>query len=187
MGAQGQVRPRVYRRIMDGIALLWVKRYLSEDQQKNFVVSVQKGDSFIPVKLTSSSERGIKVPERDAEMVFIPHDINGLSPNADYYFKVTFGAQGQHQIEARLDVYATSVLPPDERDDSRRNQHMYGFVGKKRKWFKVPLVEHNGQLAIPVVVLNASELLKDKDRRLVIPAPMPVQEAPVASGNGSKE
>jgi hypothetical protein len=186
MGSQGQVRPRVYRRIMDGIALLWVKRYLSEDQQKNFVVTVQKGDSFVPVKLTSSSERGIKVPERDAEMVFIPHDINGLSPNNDYYFKVLFGSQGAHQIEARLDVYATSVLPPDERDDSRRNQHMYGFVGKKRKWFKVPLVEHNGQLAIPVVVLNASELKDTREKRLVLPSPQP--PLPVTtSGNGSKE
>src|SRR5258708_7917787 len=123
MGGQ-QVRPRVYRRVMDGITLVWIKRYLTDDQQKNFVVAVQKNDSFVPVKLASSTERGIKVPERDAEMVFIPHDLNTLSPNTDYYFKITFGSQGQHQIEARLDVFATSVLPPDERDDSRRNQHI---------------------------------------------------------------
>jgi len=184
MPGQGQIRPRVFRRIMDGIALVWLKRFLNEDQQKNFVVCIERNDNWLPVKLAIASDYGIKIKEQDAEMVFIPHDTNGLSPNEDYHIKIMYGSQDKVQIEARFPVYATSVLPPDERDDSRRNQHIYGFVQKKRKWYKFPLVEWQGQLVVPIVIMNASELKEGNAKRIVLPAPIPLEEKEVIKTNG---
>jgi len=174
-GQQSYVRARVYRNLEEGIVILWNKRFLTEDQKKNYTISIVEKDEsdkpgavFRQIKVVDPKSLSVKGPQDpDVEMIMIPHRLNELSPETDYIVKVVWGSLEQKQIEFRLKVYGSGVLPPDERDDSKRNQHGYGYVHKRRKWVKMPLVEWNGQFALPVVIVNADEVQKLSKR--VIP------------------
>lgn len=173
------IRARVYRRTQQEIVLLCDTVELGEMQKKNIAVSVQDGDHTRPLTRAASSEEGIKIRTPNTEMIVIPHQKNGLSPHEDYWLTITFGLQGtpEGQVEVRKQVFMYGVLPQDEKDDSRRNAHIYGFDEERRRWLKVPVVEYKGQVCVPVVILNADEL-RPTIKRTVISLPV--------AGNGDE-
>ena len=164
------IRLRVYRRTQELITLLWDTKGLTPNQKDIISIAVEEKDSYRPVKHGTASGEGIKIEIPDTDMALVRHDENHLSPSEDYWFKVMFGSVDNplEQLEARIKVHSYGVLPPYEKDDSRKNEHMYGYNMARRKWFKFPLVEHNGQMGIPVVVLNPDELKEGKRKQIVI-------------------
>lgn len=156
---------RTYRRNFEEIALLWETKGLTEDQKSTVKIFCQKKDFWSELKFTRSSQEGV-VSKEKTEMAIVPHKSNELDPRKDYRLKLLLGKEGAGQIEEHELVYEVGVLPNLEKDDSRRNQHSYGYHHQRRKWAKFPLVEHNGQLAIPVVIVGSRieipEMKQDK-------------------------
>lgn len=167
------IRLRVYRRTQELISLLWDTKGLTQNQRENIAIAVEDEEQGIsryrPVHYGTASREGIKLEIPDTDMAMVRHEENKMSAAEDYWFKVVFGANDQpdDQLEARIKVHSYGVLPPYEKDDSRKNEHMYGYSSAKRKWFKMPLVEHNGIMGLPVVILNPEEI-KDGKRRILI-------------------
>jgi hypothetical protein len=165
------IRLRVYRRTQELITLLWDTTGLSPNQRGNIAIAVEEHDDhYRPVKYGTASGEGIKIEIPNTDMSLVRHEDNNLSPTEDYWFKVIFGGNEtpEEQLEARIKVHSYGVLPPYEKDDSRKNNHMYGYNTPKRKWFKMPVIEHHGQLAIPVVVMNPEELKEGKRKIIVV-------------------
>lgn len=167
--SKSPIRLRVYRRTQELITLLWDTKGLTPNQRANISIAVEDNDCYRPVKHGTASGEGIQIEIPDTDMALVRHDANNLSPSEDYWFKVMFGVAEDplEQLESRIKVHSYGVLPPYEKDDSRKNEHMYGYNIARRKWFKFPLVEHGGQMGIPVIVLNPEEL-KDGKRKMVI-------------------
>ena len=164
------IRLRVYRRTQELITLLWDTTGLTDHQRANIAISVEEHDDhYRPVRYGSASGEGIKIEIPNTDMALVRHDDNKLVANEDYWFRVLFGPteSPEEQLEARIKVHSYGVLPPFEKDDSRKNNHMYAYSTPKRKWFKMPLIEHGGQVGIPVVILNVDEL-KEGRRKVVL-------------------
>jgi len=164
------IRLRVYRRTQELITLLWDTTGLTDHQRSNIAISVEEHDDhYRPVRHGTASGEGIKIEIPNTEMALVRHDNNNLVPNEDYWFRVVFGPSEvpDEQLEARIKVHSYGVLPPFEKDDSRKNNHMYAYNTPKRKWFKMPLIEHGGQVGIPVVILNVDEI-KSGTRKVIV-------------------
>lgn len=165
------IRLRVYRRTQELITLLWDTTGLSQNQRSNIAIAVEEHDDhYRPARYGSASGEGIKIEIPNTDMALVRHDDNNLVANEDYWFKVLFGTSDlpDEQLEARIKVHSYGVLPPFEKDDSRKNNHMYAYSTPKRKWFKMPLIEHNGQVGIPVVILNVDEIKEGKRKVILI-------------------
>jgi hypothetical protein len=167
------IRLRVYRRTQELISLLWDTKGLTQNQRDHIIISVEDEEQGVaryrPVKYGTASGEGIRLEIAETDMALVRHEENKMSAAEDYWFKVIFGADDvpADQLEARIKVHSYGVLPPYEKDDSRKNEHMYGYSTARRKWFKMPLVEHNGIMGIPVVILNPEEI-KDGKRRVML-------------------
>jgi hypothetical protein len=164
------IRLRVYRRTQELITLLWDTKGLSPNQKDNISIAVEDNDIYRPVRYGTASGEGIKIEIPETDMALVRHEDNRLSSQEDYWFKVMFGSVDvpDEQLEARIKVHSYGVLPPYEKDDSRKNEHMYGYASAKRKWFKLPLVEHGGVMCLPVVVMNPDEMKEGKRKVIIV-------------------
>jgi hypothetical protein len=145
---------RTYRRNFEEIALLWETKELTQEQKDSVKIFYQKQNMWQELSIVRSSQEKIFNKEK-TEMAIISHKKNGLDARKDYRIKLLLGKEGAGQIEEHELVYEIGVLPNFEKDESRKNMHMYGYHGQRRKWAKLPVIEHAGQLAIPVVIIGS--------------------------------
>ena len=146
---------RIYRRTLDGIALLWNKEVLDKDSSKNIKVTLELDGGKEKDLVFKTSEQvenvldeNMSAPDNTVVMM-ISHEQNGIDPYKDIKVHVQFG----EKISQEIMVYGFGQLPPSEKDDRKANSHGYGFVEAEKKWFKIPLVRcSDGSLALPIVV-----------------------------------
>lgn len=146
---------RIYRRTLENIALLYNKKALTEEQQKNIEIfevgkkGSRKLEFITSEQIESVLEEGIIAPDSTV-LIMINHEKNNLDPYSDYTLDVVFGDFHQEIL-----VYAFGVLPPTEKDDKKLNIHNYGYDNIERKWVKLPLVRcKDGSYAIPVKLIK---------------------------------
>jgi len=168
------IKIRVYRRDYECIFLRWSLRDLSDDQKVNYSVGIEKSGHFEPAKYSCNKDIekfALKI-EPNTETICIPHKDNVIKFDEDCLIRVVFGSQDSKQLEVRRNVFPKGVLSSEEEDVSKRNSHLFGFREKRRKWAKIPLVEYNGQLAIPVMIVNADQMkeINSKKRVMMIPS-----------------
>jgi hypothetical protein len=146
---------RIYRRTLDGIALLLNKEVLDKEDSKNVSVDLEYDDGKhkeLDFKTSDQVEAALdstfSAPDNTIVMM-ISHEKNGLDPYKDVKLNIKFGSK----ISQEILVYGFGVLPPSEKDDKKQNEHMYGYLETERRWYKLPLVRcKDGSLAIPIVL-----------------------------------
>ena len=150
---------RVYRRTLEGIALLWNKKVLEKEVANDIVVTADMGDGEEKKLSFKTSEQvsnnltdGMTTPD-NTNLMMISHEQNKLDPYKDVQISIKFGEKVYHEIL----VYGFGILPPLEKDDKKANSHIYGFVDSERKWAKLPLIRcADGTLAVPMVIKKES-------------------------------
>jgi hypothetical protein len=145
---------RVYRRTLDGIALLWNKEALDKSTANDIIVTLEKDDGARQLEFKTSDQvenaldEVMTAPDNTIVMM-ISHEKNKIDPYQDVKLNIKFG----DKVSQDIFVYGFGVLPPMEKDDKKQNQHIYGYVEGERKWAKMPLVRlKDGTLAVPIVV-----------------------------------
>jgi hypothetical protein len=146
---------RIYRRTLDGIALLWNKEVLDKDAAKDIRVMLESEDGKkkdLDFKTSDQVEATLDsdmTAPNNTIVMMISHDKNGIDPYKDVKLNINFG----NKISQEITVYGFGQLPPSEKDDRKANAHGYGYVDAEKKWFKIPLVRcKDGSLAMPIVV-----------------------------------
>jgi len=166
------INPRVYRRSLEDIIILWNTKNLDDSQKSIIRLSVYNG----PVKVVGDNDwqdlhfisdtrrERVQGFDRNTAIAVIPYKENELNADIDYRFRITLGA-GTGIIEVEIPIYRFGTLPDSIKDDVKYISQVYGYVTKDRKWKKITLIEKNGILGIPVFIMNLDELLEKHNNK----------------------
>lgn len=162
---QKNVNPRVYRRSLEDIIVLWSTKNLNDSQKSLIEINVQESKDWKKLHFISDNRRErVQGFDRDTAIAIIPYKENELLADLDYRFKISLGA-GAGLIEVEIPVYRFGTLPDSIKDDAKYINQLYGYVGKDHKWRKIQLVEKNGVFGIPVFIMNLEELLEKHTKK----------------------
>jgi len=161
------VNARVYRRGLEDIIILWNTKTLNESQKSLIQLSVyEEQGQWRELKFIADNrrERIGHNCDRDTAIAIIPYKENELNADSDYRIKITLGS-GIGVLNIELEVYRFGTLPNSIKDDAKCINQMYGYMPGERKWKKIPLIERNGILGIPVFIMNLEELQKKHNNK----------------------
>lgn len=150
---------RVYGRHSNYTTLLWDKREGAINSEieifaRRINMEGMNGSRSSEFKLNPGSVRivdpsssevsDLKANPSNTVVCVIKDEEAGLDPRCDYNVKVRYAG-----MEQMKDLLRHGQLPDDERDDSKKNMHIFGWDKKKKKWTKITGVEtDNGNFAL---------------------------------------
>jgi len=152
------INPRVFRRSLQDIVLVWNTKTLDDSQKQLIKLSVYREDDWQNLEFMSDVRREkVQGLDKDTVMAIIPYKENKLIADEDYNIRITLGA-GARLIELERMVYRFGTLPDSIKDDAKHISQMYGYNPKNRKWNKITLVEKDGVMCLPVYIMNLGDL-----------------------------
>jgi hypothetical protein len=141
---------RVCRRSKENIILLWDKKNIPPEDQKN--VKIYLEGKVLKARIASSiqevTDEALTIPD-NTEVCLINHEENELDPNKEYIFTIEIG-----KIQQDIKVYPYGVLPETEKDEKEKHLQLMAWNPKKQRWQKVCGVETEHGFAILVKVVN---------------------------------
>jgi len=144
---------RVYRRTLDGIALLWNKEALEKGAANDIVVNLESDDETRQLEFKTSDQventldANMSAPDNTIVMM-ISHEKNKIDPYKDVKLNIKFG----ETVSQEIFVYGFGIIPPEEKDDRKANQHMYLWNPETKKWHKAEGVQTKDGFAMLIKV-----------------------------------
>ena len=156
---------RVFRRNAQMLILLWDK--IQEGVKLNdieilFTEADKEGDG----RMAKVDQFTLNQPpdmmdfksKHEVVICVIDQEKNGIEPDVDYVFDVKYGNIGQS-----TKVFGVGVLPDREREDKKKNQHIYAWNKDKARWQKLEGVEdENGHFRL-LIQTGPMKLVKTKE------------------------
>lgn len=162
---QKNVNPRVYRRSLEDIIILWSTKNLDESQKSIIEINLIDEDKSIKNLHFISDHRRERVQgfDRNTAIAIIPYKENSLLADVDYQLEIVLGS-GNGKIKVVIPVFRFGSLPDSIKDDAKYINQLYGYT-KDKKWRKVTLIERDGVFGIPVFIMNLDELLGKHNKK----------------------